>query len=826
MFEYKKEQTHIYYNQYDADLGGKNGEFAICLEIPTVESFFAYKNLPYEELIKEIPGYGLSPKKQKFDYYRDKMKIFEVPAKIQTLVQTLADELSRKEKKPVFPEPEQIWDAIEENPAEYESELQWIKTTKNRWIDGWFCFINGRPTYIDGDHYFYLGFYPIMNRSREDGLPFYRDIDRRTFIFLKWAETTTDAYYTFKLTCKEKGKIVERYFNLKNSALMYVKRMGINYYELDEGFYVIDTSKGGTVKGERTIAGVVWATRRGQGKTYIMGCKGVCRTLRAKGERFIIQARSETTAKDDVYTEKVKIPFLAVPFFFKPSHRVYEEKIVFSPKNRGAIDLGLSPHNGQILIRTSKMTSVDGNRLWTYGNDESGKDEQGGIVEDHMGTIRETLSVSNEIIGFAMYFSTFGQFTGGGREFFQLFMMSVNHKRTDIGRTPSWLVALFNPAFDGFDKCIDEFGESIIEDPEEPYINLKGELMHIGGRTYLNGERLAAKEIGDYETYDYLVRNNPFNIREASRPPQAQDTWDMEGLNKQIEYLQFDTEAPQGREVNLEWEGGSMFKHKEVNGILLKTNELSNVLIKDAEPGKGKFKMYIQPADEWKNKKEYDSISGWWGPSQSVRHRFVLGTDPFAYDLKDTRSKKLSKGGGVMHYKRDFQADPDGTPRNIWKSRTTALTYLYRPDTTDEYAEDMLMAAVLYGSYVSTETNVTVILKKFREWKVWGYILYLIDPVTGRLNDFPGVRTQGEEKQRLLNSVRDYVRYDIQRESSLELCEQISQVETPDDLPKNDLVAALGVALMGSESHYADVMDQSSNVFDGTDLYDFALDGE
>jgi hypothetical protein len=811
-YQYEKEETFILFNQYDPDLGGKNGEFAIKVQLPTVESYFSEYNKPWEELIKMIPGYGIDPKKQKFDYYRDKLEMFKVPDKIIQVIDSVTEEVNKKNKaskEMIHASVEQIWEVLESNPSEYEAEFYWMKLQIKRWVQGTWFFIKGKPTYFDGDYYMYLVFNPIMNRKREDGKPFYKDVDRRTAIGFKWCETTKESMYRYQVTGRHKGLIKTMYFNNKKAALRYAKRtFESGYYELDEGYFLVEGER-------RSVAGIVWSTRRGGGKTYWGSFKGIMRTLRSRNEKFGIQARSGETAKSDVYQDKVRTPFQELPFFLKPSNQVYESSINLFPKVRGEMGSSMRPNGGKIFTRTSEMTNIDGNRLYTYLNDESGKNKDGDVVTDHMGTIRETLHVAGEIIGFGMYLSTFGEFEGGGKKFFDLFKLSMWHKQTDIGRTQTWLISIFTPAFDGFDICVDEYGLSVIEDPEEPYINMHGVKMEVGAKTYQMAEREAAKQDGDWELYNSLVRNNPWNIREASRPVINSEAYDMDALNKRIEYLQFDAEAPQGRDVNLGWVGGKMFKEKVIDGKNVRTNELADVEILDPEQGEtGRFKMYIQPQSPNKKEKNFDDN---WMPTPGFRNRFVLGTDPFAYDDKDTRSKQLSKGGGAMFMKRDLSLDTNEVPRNMWETHKTAMTYLHRATTTDEFAEDMLKAAVLYNSMVCTETNVTVVLKKFREWKCWGYILYTTDPVTGILNTYPGVRTQGEAKNRLLSSVRDYVKYDIQREDSLELCEQILATETPEDLTKNDLVAALGVALIGIESTHVEIMDDYSTVLDMSD---------
>lgn len=807
-YPYVKEQEIVLFNQYDRDLSGKDGKYAIRVELPTVESFYG---LPWDEAIKLIDGYGLPPEKQKFTHYHDTLGLYKTPDKLQNLIDTMRIELTGKAKgKPTAPSPDQLFDILETKPHEYKEEIEFIMLQQKRSFQGYWMFIRGKPTYIDGDHYTYLTDADIVNPFREDGKPFYRDIDRRTFLFLKWAETTTDSYFAFEVITRIKGELATRYFNKRPEAIRWAKKSGAPF-QITPGDFYLDMKR-------RTVSGVVWATRRGQGKTYIMGHKGVKRAMRIKNGKFIIQARSYETARDDVYTEKVKMPFQSMRFWYKPTHQVQQSDILFYPKNQATLSGEVMPHNGRVFVRSSEMNSVDGNRTQAYGNDESGKDESGQVLNDFNATVKHMLSLAGEIIGFAMYFSTFGEFEKGGRAFFDLFLASIFHKSNDLGRTPTGMVGLFNPAFDGYDDCIDEFGDSVIEDPEKPYVNLLGKSMERGAKSVLQIKRDSLKEEGRWVDLNQEIRNDPFNIREAARKASATDTVDLEVVNKRIEYLEFDDEAPRPRCVNLEWAGGRRTIHEEQNGKLVDTGRLADVLIvTPQDEKKGRFKFYLTPPEDCANRKTFDQFSGQWGPDSLFKHRNLIGSDPFAMDKKDTTGKVLSKGGGIGFWKRDLQVDPDDLQRHWWKSHRTMFTYNHRADTTEEYCDDMLKACVLLSCPVSTERNVTRVIEKFREWKCSGYLLHLTDPITGAPDPVPGVRTQGEMKQNLFSHVRDYAKYHGHREESLDLLEQIRDCETLEDLTDNDLVAALGVLLIGVGSRQVDKVEENSEYLDMSD---------
>ena len=72
---------------------------------------------------------------------------------------------------------DEIWDYLEENKDIYTAEIEWVTRMWDWRLNGLWIMINGKPTYMDGWHFFYCGFWTI-----DIGLPQYRDRDRRWFI--------------------------------------------------------------------------------------------------------------------------------------------------------------------------------------------------------------------------------------------------------------------------------------------------------------------------------------------------------------------------------------------------------------------------------------------------------------------------------------------------------------------------------------------------------------------------------------------------------------------------------------------------------------------
>jgi hypothetical protein len=788
---YVKELTEVKYNEHDRTLGGENGEFAIVVKLPTVESFY---NLPWDEAIKLIDGYGLPPHKQKYDTYRDK-GYFNMPPKLEALGSIIRERRKLKETDSQTLYPEDYFDEIESDPVYYKEEIDWIKLQKKRAIQGYWCFINGRPTYIDGWHYTYLNWIRIENQKRPDRLPFYRDVDRRIFLFFKWAYTTRIAYFKYKMTYVKGGKVVDKYFNNKTNILYFARKEKLkeSEYELEEGWFEHE-------KSHRTVFGVVLPKRRRVGATFMGAHVGTRICTDTSMGTFAIQALTEETAKDDVYQGKIMKPWTNYPFFFKPSHGVHTtSQLVFTPRAKVKLSSDILEHGGWIRPRSSANKAFDGNLLYAYLNDESGKKSDSNIYHEFTDTIKNALAQGENIHGFAFYTSTFGEFeSGGGKEYFELCKKSISHKRNDNGFTASGLVTLFVPAYDGYDGYVDEFGYSVIDDPETPFRNMEGEIKTEGARSVLENNRQFLEEIKDWGTLNTEIRNNPFTLAEAGSRASKSNFWDINILRGQIAELKFNNTQPTFR-VNLEWTEGIP----------------SRVVATEAEDGK--FIVSYLPPENSRNQMMYDGMDLTWKPQLAYMDKFVLGCDPFSFNNEDTTGKKKSNGGGAMFYKLDAIGD---AMLGYKFSERFVVTYNNRVDTTDEYCEDMAKAAIFYNAMVMTERNVPHIITKFREWNMSGYLLHMVNPVTGKLDDVAGIRTNPDVKERLFSKVGDYVKANGGRERHIELLEEVLEVQDFKDMTDYDLFTAGGMALLGSESNYVDLIKQKGTNLDGDEFFE------
>lgn len=787
--QYKKEQEYIMYNLDDPDLGGEN---AIRVDLPSVESFY---EMPWDDAVKKIDGYGLDPKDQKFDYYRDN-GYFSLPEKLKNIEAHVRRKKKLKDKDKLFPE--DLLDEVESDPIYYKDEIEYIKKTRNRSISGYWCFIKGRPTYIDGWHYTYLNFVPIDNENRRDRLPDYRDVDRRIIIFEKWAYTTTHAKFKYILTYSKNGVVKTKYFNNKNTISQFVKFESPDSYWIEDEGYYIDLNR-------RTVFGIAFPKRRRIGATFLNSHIGFRIATDNSMGTFAIQALTEETAVEDVYQKKVLAAWRHYPFFMKPcSSPADTNSLVFTKKGNVNFANDVVEHGGWIRPRSSANKAFDGNKLFAYLNDESGKKTHGNVLHEFLDTIINALAQGQSIHGFAMYTSTFGEFeSGGGKEYFDLCIKSYNHRRNDNGITASGLVTLMIPAYDGYDDTVDEYGESVIEDPVEPYVNIKGKLMDVGAKSILLRTRAFYEEMKDWNGLNNEIRNNPFTLREAGKKGNRSNYWDVSIIRDRTSELRFGEDKIV--DVNLEWTNGRWSSVKMVDGTSEKP---------------GKFKVSLRPVPQMTNRFIWDDQTNSYKPDPDLIGKFILGCDPFSYDNRDVSGKKKSNGGGAMYMPHDATIDYDGRPDAECVTGDFVMTYNNRVETTDEYCEDMLLAAVYWGSMVFTERNVDHVIKYFRNNNAGGYLMHMIDPLTGKIDPIPGIRTGAGTHEKIFAKYGDYVKYVGKRARHIEILDQIDNCQSFSDMTDLDLFAAGGMALLGAESKYYDVLKKDNTINDITDFID------
>src|SRR5690606_5777627 len=98
-----------------------------------------YLKLPEPPPLHTIDGFGLPAKQQKFTKQI-------MPERWQRIIDT-SERI------------DDIWETLENNQHIYKEEIAWIALQWDRYLNGYWFFCNGKPTYLVGWHYVYCNFW-------------------------------------------------------------------------------------------------------------------------------------------------------------------------------------------------------------------------------------------------------------------------------------------------------------------------------------------------------------------------------------------------------------------------------------------------------------------------------------------------------------------------------------------------------------------------------------------------------------------------------------------------------------------------------------------
>ena len=195
--DYKDPDTYIEVNINDRDL------IPILIKLPPCPKYHL------------IEGFGKPAREQKWQYPKMPKRLLELQKRFEVI--------------------DQVWDYLDKNQSIYKNEIAFIRAQWDRRLNGHWLFIHGKPTYIDGWHYFYCGWWNI-----DIGLPHFRDRDRRWFIAAR------------------------SFYNEKREFLKYDEN-GWAIPDDDDEYEMIDT-------GNRLFYGFNYPKHRREGATYRAEC--------------------------------------------------------------------------------------------------------------------------------------------------------------------------------------------------------------------------------------------------------------------------------------------------------------------------------------------------------------------------------------------------------------------------------------------------------------------------------------------------------------------------------------------------------------------------
>lgn len=362
-----------------------------------------------------------------------------------------------------------------------------------------------------------------------------------------------------------------------------------------------------------------------------------------------------------------------------------KSELVFAEQNRRR-SLGESVSDDEglntvIVWHNTELNAMDGDEIFRSLIDEGGKWAKDCPFDEYWSIVKTSHTIGEDIIGKAMVVSTVNSQNKGGKEFMTVWNQSNVDERNDNGQTQSGLYRIFIDAALGLQGYYDEYGFSIVDDPEEPFINDSGRLKKNGSDTYLKNKRKAIK---DPIKLNEEIRQFPRNIREAFRDEAKDCVFNLSKIMEQIDYNADElSDDDFGNDMvtrgNFAWADGvqdsTVIWVPDKNGRFWVAN--------NAHPKRGVGNIKIE---KFRN----NNLS--FAPNNDGVGCF--GVDPF--NRSKTASGKGSMGGIHLYIKTNVLDLPN---------EAFVLEYIARPPKIEIFYEDVIMAMVYFSMPILPEMS-------------------------------------------------------------------------------------------------------------------------
>lgn len=382
--------------------------------------------------------------------------------------------------------------------------------------------------------------------------------------------------------------------------------------------------------------------------------------------------------------------FRRLPCFFLPiwdgTNNPKTELVLEEPTKRKKAGEKISEGDGLGTIiswHNTEINAMDGEEIYRSLLDESGKYPKEVPFSEYWYIVKTSHRLGSNIVGKSMVVSTVNAFKKGGSEFFKIWKDSDCNVRNANGQTKSGLYRIFIAARYCLEGFFDEYGFSILENPEKPVKNDLGKYIKTGSIEFLKNELEALKD--DPEKYNEFLRQFPDSERDAFRDESGDCAFNLIKLQEQIEHNEFelnDVFNSKGEFLgnddlergNFQWKDG--IKDTEV------------VWRPDKEKGRFFIKKGCHPPDEYRNKYAERFMNGNLGKTPLAGHIGSIGIDPY------NRSKTSDGRGsyGSCHLETKEEHTCDALPNN-----QLILEYIDRPRTVEQFFEDMIMVSFYYS---------------------------------------------------------------------------------------------------------------------------------
>ena len=492
-------------------------------------------------------------------------------------------------------------------------------------------------------------------------------------------------------------------------------------------------------KADPRCYGMCYLKNRRSGFSFMSSAETVNLATITSDARYGILSKSGADAKK-MFTDKVVPISVNYPFFFKPiqdgmdrpktelAYRIPASRLTRkSIQNKQDQEL-LEGLDTTIDWKNTGDNSYDGEKLKLLVHDESGKWERPDNILNNWRVTKTTLRLGSRVIGKCMMGSTSNALDKGGENFKKLYNDSDVTKRNRNGQTKSGLYSLFIPMEWNYEGFIDNYGMPIFEDPPADCVGPHGDAIEVGVVEHWNNEVEGLR--GDQDALNEFYRQFPRTEEHAFRDETKNSIFNLVKIYEQIDYNEDLSSTNVVNIGSFSWENG-----------------IKDTKVKFTPNPNGRFKITWVPNYELQNK-QYTK-NGFKFPGNE--HIGAFGCD--SYDISGTVDGKGSKG--ALHGLTKFSME-NAPPNSFF------LEYIARPQTSEMFFEDVLMACVFYGMPILAENNKPRLLYYFKRRGYRGYSMNRPDKIWNKLSvaekEIGGIPNSSEDiKQAHAAAIEAYI---------------------------------------------------------------------
>jgi hypothetical protein len=466
-------------------------------------------------------------------------------------------------------------------------------------------------------------------------------------------------------------------------------------------------------KADPRCYGMCYLKNRRSGFSFMSSSELVNQATMSSDSRFGVLSKSGADAKK-MFTDKVVPISVNYPFFFKPiqdgmdrpktelAYRVPASKLTRRKLDSNEQLAELEGLDTTIDWKNTGDNSYDGEKLKLLVHDESGKWERPDNILNNWRVTKTTLRLGSRIIGKCMMGSTSNALDKGGENFKRLYHDSDVSKRNRNGQTSSGLYSLFIPMEWSYEGFIDTYGLPVFDTPEKPVKGVDGNWIEYGVIEHWQNEVDGLKQ--DADGLNEYYRQFPRTEQHAFRDETKQSLFNLTKIYEQIDYNEDVRNTSVVTRGNFQWEGGILDTR-----VQFFPNKDGRFLISWVPP------KYLQNRVIIKDGLKYPGNE----------HCGAFGCD--SYDISGTVNSRGSNG--ALHGLTKFTMED--IPANHF-----FLEYIARPQTSEIFFEDVLMACVFYGMPILAENNKARLLYHFKRRGYRGFSMNRPDKVWNKLSPF------------------------------------------------------------------------------------------